>query len=140
MPSLVKKVSRMPEHRKITRRSAADGTVEQTGQAGQGCTIVERVVTKLYQGQRPKNRATTICGRRCGHDPQKSHWRAQPVSKNSRRGAPVKEAERRLRPFRLRRVPGRSAWGARECAESAQSFSDRIPAELWHWRRRPAAA
>src|SRR5882724_11803416 len=91
------------------------------GTGWQGCAIVERVMTKLRQGQRPKNHATTICGRRYGHDPQKSHWRAQPVSKNSRRGAPVKEAERRLRPFRLRRVPGRSAWDARECAESAQS-------------------
>src|SRR6266850_6990624 len=111
------------------------------GGGGQGCAIVERVMTKLRQGQRPKNRATTICGRRCGHDPQKNRWPEEPASmKLWRQRAPAQEAAERPRWLRLRRAPGRSMWDARERAGSARSFWDRIPAELWHWRRRPAAA
>src|SRR6266478_1509517 len=101
------------------------------------CARAARFLPKLP----PKNRGTTACGRRCGHDPQKNHSPGQAASKHSRRGrAPAKEAEERLRPFRLRRARGRSEWGARERAGSARSFLDRNPAEPWRWRRRPAAA
>src|SRR6266478_2224880 len=141
------KVSRRPESGKVSGVQVPGWA---RGQGGQGCAVAvlqaEKKSTGLKTGHYkrelpPKNRGTTACGRRCGHDPQKNHSPGQAASKHSRRGkAPAKEAEERLRPFRLRRARGRSAWGARERAGSAQSFLDRNPAEPWRWRRRPGAA
>jgi len=90
----------------------------------------ERVMTKLRQGQRPKNRATDNLRTRCGHDPKGIVGRGAGFEAFVAAEAPARRREKAATNFAFD-APWKISVGRNANApESARSFWDGIQAEL----------